>query len=74
MPIQNTWRAWHRSVIGALGGALACWTILLLYQPVVLPHGLGLIWPLFLAMGAAGGLVVALLTRRMRDDAALSGR
>lgn len=62
--VQNALRARQRLAVGALGGAAACWAIFSLYQPAVFPHGLGLIWPLLLAMGATGGLVTALLTRR----------
>lgn len=72
--VQNALRPWQRLAVGALGGAVACWAIFSLYQPVVFPHGLGLVWPLLLAMGATGGLVVAVLTRRRPNNGAPVGR
>lgn len=72
--VQNPLRPWQRLAVGALGGAVACWAIFSLYQPVVFPHGLGLIWPLLLAMGATGGLVVALLMRHRPNNGAPVGR
>ena len=60
---QFALRPWQRVAVGVAGGAILCWAIFSLYELVLLPHGLGDIWPLLLTMGGTGGLVTVILTR-----------
>lgn len=71
--VQYALRPWQRLAVGVAGGAILCWAIFSLYELVLLPHGLGDIWPLLLTMGGTGGLVTVILTRRARTRAGEPG-